>query len=70
MAAIDKDTGRVMLIQVHDDDSSSFVTWHIIYLTRRVFLATRLSDVRENAASDAPPYAIRHLGPRYILGWW
>jgi hypothetical protein len=68
MAAFDKDTGRVMLIQVHDDDASSFV--HDMYLMQRVLPASGLSDVRENAASDAPPHAICHLGPRYLLGWW
>lgn len=40
-------------------------------LMRRVLkkLAGGLSDVREDAPSDAPPHAVCCSGPRHFPGW-
>jgi hypothetical protein len=56
IAALDKETGRVMLVQVRLDISP------IAFLGKRLRTARRLPNVRQDPPSDAPPPS--HTGPR------
>lgn len=66
IAAIDKDTGRVMLVQV---SLLKNLVGRDYMLTRRdARIACRLSDLRKDASSDALTLALSHSRPRYISG--
>jgi len=57
MAAIDKDTGKVMLVQV-----SFFSMQYRVFETHlRSFLARRLSDICQDTSSDASPLAFARI---------
>ena len=61
MAALDKDTGRVALIQVF-----GLYAQQNRFLTYRSRVARRLPHVCEDTASNAPPLPVDDTGPGYV----